>query len=302
MIEVKNSVMICMFRKYNERFTAAYDELLNDKDFMSSLGSAKNEDAIKNAVYNSVQDWYETPIFEENPELTSYSFINSLTMLHEAVDLAIHAALLCDDDIPDLVKIKLSTFGPKLISELLKVVLNCNFSSSDDSNNRDMVVCAEFFKLFSEWQAKEILDEVVQKFSDTDKPNEIIAEAVRGYLVAIGDYAIPKLILQINNDLVKYTDLNVADEYLLIALTDIGKEHRSDSIFATLRDAFRKMSNKAIGAICLGDYGDGRGATVLKSWLDSHQEVTDRQIISESLSSIKRLGGDISDIQNRKAY
>ena len=252
MIEINNSMMISMFSKYNERFASAYDELLNDKDFMSSLGTAKNEDAIKNAVYNSVQDWYEMPIYEEKPELTIYSFINSINTIRDAVDLAIHAAFLCDDDIPDLVKIKLSTFGYQLTSELLKVILDCDFSSSDDPNNRDMVVCAELFKLLSEWQAKEILEEVIQKFCGVDKPNEIIAEAVRGYLVAISEYAIPKLIMQINDDLVRNTDLSVADEYLLIALTDIGKEHRSNSIFATLRDAFRKMSNKAIGCHMFG--------------------------------------------------
>ena len=41
MIEINNSMMISMFSKYNERFASAYDELLNDKDFMSSLGTAK---------------------------------------------------------------------------------------------------------------------------------------------------------------------------------------------------------------------------------------------------------------------
>lgn len=301
MIEINNTDMICMFSKYNRIFASAYDDLLNDELFMSSLGTVNNENAIKNAVYNSIQDWYEMPIYEENLELTNCRLIENITTLDKAVELALHAACLCEDDIPDLVKIKLSSFGPQLIAELFKIVLNCDFSSKDEINVRDMVACAEFFKLFSEWQVVEILDDVIQKFCEVGKPNEIIAEAVRAYLVAIGEQAIPRLILQINSDILKNSDLNVADEYLLIALTDIGKVYRSDSIFATLRDAFRKMTNKAIGAICLGDYGDGRGATVLKSWLDSH-EVIDRQIIAESLSSIKRLGGDITDIQNRRTY
>jgi hypothetical protein len=96
-----------------------------------------------------------------------------------------------------------------------------------------------------------------------------------------------------------HSDLNTACEYLLIALTDIGKTCHSDEIYSCLKACFRKMSNKVIGAICIGDYGDSKGVQVLKGWLDRHSEENDRQLISETLSSIKRLGGDISDVQNR---
>ncbi|NLM15175.1 MAG: hypothetical protein GX218_04890, partial [Clostridiaceae bacterium] len=48
-----------------------------------------------------------------------------------------------------------------------------------------------------------------------------------------------------------------------------------------------------------GDYGDGRGIPVLKGWLDRNPAFQDNQTISEILSAIKRLGGEIDDIRHR---
>ena len=58
------------------------------------------------------------------------------------------------------------------------------------------------------------------------------------------------------------------------------------------------MEHKVIAAICLGDYGDGRAVPLLKSYLDRHIREIDRQFFYETISAIKRLGGDISDIQD----
>ena len=58
------------------------------------------------------------------------------------------------------------------------------------------------------------------------------------------------------------------------------------------------MEHKVIASICLGDYGDGRAVTLLKSYIDRHMHEIDRQFFYETLSSIKRLGGDIKDIQD----
>jgi hypothetical protein len=58
------------------------------------------------------------------------------------------------------------------------------------------------------------------------------------------------------------------------------------------------MRHKVIGAICIGDYGDPRGISVLKGYLDRNPGGFDRQEFYEILSSIKRLGGTTSDIHD----
>ena len=87
-------------------------------------------------------------------------------------------------------------------------------------------------------------------------------------------------------------------EYVIIALTEVGRVKPSDSIFLCLRECFRKMERKVIGAICLGDYGDGRAIPALKGFIDRHSDHIDRQLFYEILSSIKRLGGNVSDIHD----
>ena len=68
--------------------------------------------------------------------------------------------------------------------------------------------------------------------------------------------------------------------------------------FACLRSCFRGMQHKVIGAICLGDYGDPKGISVLKGYLDRNAGTFDRQEFYEILSSIKRLGGSIQDVHD----
>lgn len=58
------------------------------------------------------------------------------------------------------------------------------------------------------------------------------------------------------------------------------------------------MDHKVIASICLGDYGDGRAVPLLKSYLDRNVSTIDRQFFYETISAVKRLGGDISDIQD----
>ena len=65
-----------------------------------------------------------------------------------------------------------------------------------------------------------------------------------------------------------------------------------------MRAAFRRMKNKVIAVICIGDYGDSRGIALLKGYLDRNTHTIDRETFYEALSAIRRLGGEINDIQD----
>ena len=53
-----------------------------------------------------------------------------------------------------------------------------------------------------------------------------------------------------------------------------------------------------IAVICIGDYGDPRGIALLKGYLDRTVHTIDRETFYEALSAIRRLGGEINDIQD----
>ena len=59
------------------------------------------------------------------------------------------------------------------------------------------------------------------------------------------------------------------------------------------------MPEKLIAVICLGDYGDGRAVPLLRAFFEQHATILDKALQAETLSSIKRLGGQIEDLRRQ---
>ena len=87
-------------------------------------------------------------------------------------------------------------------------------------------------------------------------------------------------------------------EDLVVMLTNIGKEKKSEEIYNALRLAFRSMTNKIYAVICLADYGDDRAVPMLKNYINRHQTDITRELFYEMMSAIQNLGGDIEDISD----
>ncbi len=296
-----NKQLLQIFEKYNETFAKAFDKQLEDESILVKIQDDKSGRLLHQLVTDSIQNWHLEPIAESGG-LTAADIMDRIDTLDGAFDLAVHAALYCDDEFPEAIKDKLSSFGQPLTDRLVSHILQSDFNLSMESLDEDegrLQVSAQALRLLADWKQSAYLPAITEKFAEAPTPNEMIADAVRIYLSSIGNEAIPRLLDMIGGKLKTAGDLDGAGEYLLMALTEIGRNDRQDEIFQLLRSAFKTMDNKVIGAICIGDYGDGRGVAILKGWLDRHPEADDRQTIGEILSSIKRLGGDIRDVQHR---
>ena len=75
-------------------------------------------------------------------------------------------------------------------------------------------------------------------------------------------------------------------------LTEIGKQHKTEEIYQTLRHAFRYMNNKIYAVICLADYGDDRAVAMFKNYINRNQKTIERDLFYEMMSAIQHLGGD----------
>ena len=51
------------------------------------------------------------------------------------------------------------------------------------------------------------------------------------------------------------------------------------------------MKNKDLGALCIAEYGDIRGISVLNNFLDNNKRSLQREVFFEILHCIKELGG-----------
>jgi hypothetical protein len=300
MKKMDNILYIKLFSKYNELFSNAWNRRLES----GSDSEAHNRQVanMQNEVYNDIQHWHEMPIAKEMPDMTADSVLAKIIDIRGAVELAEYAAVFCVDDMPDVVKFKLASFGMPICKAILEDVLARDWESRQISEtdeqeaDQDQIISASCMNLLGGWSYAAGFEPILEKFAGLTLPLERIAEEVRAYAIGLDPAPAGLIAGYLESSLMRISDLNPACEYLLITLTDIGKDHPDNQIFNCLKDCFRRMSNKAIGAICLGDYGDGRAIPALRGWLEKNPQIRDRQVHSEILSAIKRLGGVISDL------
>lgn len=288
------------FKLYNERLSEAFDSAMAGNEDESRLGDPDFNDALRNDVLNSMQAWYTSPS-EDLGGMTPECMIDAITGLDEALRIFCMAAVRCDDDIPEYLKIRLGSFGVSAAERLTGLALGTAWESAGDGEDllSEETLCAAMaLKILGEWGLEQTLEAVTDKFIATANPSEFIADAFKSYIEGIGESASPILVRKLNDAIDQSPEFTTAHEYLLIALTTAGRTGSDDDVFSCIRRCFRSMDHKVIGAVCLGDYGDPRGITVLKGFLDNPTNKPDRQLFYEILSSIRRLGGQIHDIKD----
>ena len=137
---------------------------------------------------------------------------------------------------------------------------------------------------------------VLDRYLSYGKTREFVAESIAGYVEAFPEVSEPFLISILESNV--EDGLEGPYEDVVIMLTEIGKEHKTEEIYQTLRHAFRYMTNKIYAVICLADYGDDRAVAMFKNYINRNQKTIERDLFYEMMSAIQHLGGDISDIQD----
>lgn len=288
------------FTLYNAELAAAYDKTMEGASDEDAVRDPDFQEMLRNQVLNSMQAWYKRS-FPSLEDKTPEAMVDALETVEETISRIRMAAVFCDDEIPEYLKIKLGSFGTTALPALARAAMSPSWESAGDSEeapSADILGASAALKILGEWQAIDLLEEVVTKFIRTGTPHELITDAFKCYITGIGEAAIPYLLDALEAAIARGDALTGPYEYIIIALTLISRETRPDKVYACLRGCFRNMLHKVIGAICVGDYGDPRGIALLKGYLDRNAGKFDRQEFYEILSSIKRLGGTTHDIHD----
>ena len=141
-----------------------------------------------------------------------------------------------------------------------------------------------------------LVDDVLNRFMSYPKTHSFVADSIAEYIESFPEESSKAIIALLEQH--KDDGLEGPCEDLVVMLTNIGKEKKSDDIYNALRLAFRGMTNKIYAVICFADYGDDRAVPLLKNYINRHQKDITRDLFYEMMSAIQNLGGDIEDVSD----
>ncbi len=284
--------VIAFFRAYNEAIADAFERITENID-PRVADSPDFYTQVRQATMNDMQSWHQKPLAVIGGRLPE-EYLDDLDGVDELMAFTRLAARYCDEELPDLLKIKLGKHAESLKPALRELAVVVDYSSGE--TNDDVLEAAAAIKLLGEWQDMDFVPVFFERFTAAGEPQGVIADAGQYFFDQLGQAGLEALAERLNAFHDSADIYTSAHEYLLVYLTQLGSRLRDTDIYPLLRTAFRRSNRKVIPAICIGDYGDARGVVLLRNYIIEYEKELDRQLYYESISSIKRLGGDTRDL------
>ncbi|MBR2751941.1 MAG: hypothetical protein IKD90_12515 [Clostridiales bacterium] len=291
-----------LFTEFNERLSVVCEKFADKVS--SSEGPTETEMAEHFKNFRSYIEQTTAPFWQEPKEYldgkTGEEYIAGLD-LEQALEAFCESAKIIDDEAtPYPLVSSLKALGPESSERLLKMVLDTPWEPEEGEDENEFFVrfqpCVAAIRFFGAAEYEPAMEPVLSRFCSFSSTQEYIADSVKVMMLGMGQKGVPTLV----DFLLNRSDEQITGPYedMMIILTHVGIKERSDEIYQALRAAFRRMKAKVIAVICLGDYGDPRAIALLKGYLDRTVHTIDRETFYEALSAIRRLGGEINDIQD----
>ena len=233
----------------------------------------------------SMNDYFAGLSFEELTEILEFC----ATELDRGVPNSVVQALVKYED-------------ASKVEEYARTVVRDSAWREEEMDSEDRLFEMEFqkvkasLKILSGRHDASLLDDVLDRFMSYERTHSFVADSIAEYIESFPEEAPAKLIARLEEH--KDDGMEGPCEDLVVMLTNIGKERKSDELYNALRLAFRGMTNKIYAVICFADYGDDRAVPMLKNYINRHQKDISRDLFYEMMSAIQNLGGDIEDVSD----
>lgn len=278
-----------LFESYNMAIEGSYNKVFMDNKAEDLLKI--KEDCFLESIDVELKKWADTPM-EELEGISPDDYFKSISSFEQLIELFKLGSKLCDKDLPDSLLERLKSFGTSAVDELLKLALDPSLLHSDE----EMFISLMAIRIFGRWKVERVVDPLINLLLSLDFNNEIAIEEITEALIFIGNASISSIVDRLNG----VEDVGPLDEHLLGCLIRIDLKELDktgyDTVYRCIKNAFLKMSNKAFGAICLGDFGDGRAIPALRGYVERNRDTIDYQTYSEIKGAVIRLGGNMDDI------
>ena len=276
-----------MDEKPPEEDDVTYEQYLQrvamaETEEQSLLMEAEPQDALGG---KSMNEFFAGLSFEQLTEILEFC----ATELDRGVPQSVVNALVSVDDDAE-------------VEAYARRIVNDSAWREEEMENEDALFEMEFqkvkacLKILSGRRDASLIDDVLDRFMSYSQTHSFVADSIAEYIESFPEEAPSKLISRLE----EHSDDGMEGpcEDLIVMLTNIGKEKKSDDIYNAIRLAFRSMKNKIYAVICFADYGDARAIPMLKNYINRHQSDISRDLFYEMMSAIQNLGGDIEDISD----
>lgn len=278
-----------LFESYNMAFEKSYDEIFMSNKSHEFLNI--EDESIRKQLEVNLANWENRPDVNLGG-ISPKDYFKTFTELEQLLELFKMAAKLCDSDIPGPLLDRLKTFKDDAVKELLGLAADKKLLNDDD----EQIISLMAIRTIGKWKSVNSLESLTKLIFEVDEDNEIIIEEILEAMIQLGQSAAERIMEILNES----SNIGNLEEYLLDTLVKIGVNIKDrsfyDLIFRTIKSTFNKMENKLFGAICIGNFGDGRAIPALRGFVEKNKDSIDYETFMEIKSSIHRLGGDMDDI------
>jgi hypothetical protein len=276
-----------MDEKPPEEDDATYEQYLHriamqETEEQSILMEAEPQESLGGM---SMNEYFATLSFEELTEILEFC----ATELDRGVPASVVNALVSIDD-------------AAMVEGYARTMVRESAWREEEMDDENKLFEMEFqkvkasLKILSGRRDATLLDDVLDRFMSYERTHSFVADSIAEYIESFPDEAPAKLIERLKEH--QDDGMEGPCEDLVVMLTNIGKEKKTEEIYDALRMSFRSMTNKIYAVICFADYGDDRAVPMLKNYINRHQTDISRELFYEMMSAIQNLGGNIEDISD----
>lgn len=221
---------------------------------------------------------------------TPAEFMFAVGSPDELAEMFVYGSIVCDGELPEAFLNKLRSFGEEAEKLLIKIARGVPACS--DSGEESLLASVMAVRVLGEWKSEGSVGPLIDIMYTSGEIDELVYETVRDALIAIGTPSIDKIIDRLEQE----HECTAADEYMLMALSELGRRNRSDKVYSCLKNAFLQMPQKAVAADCLAKYGDGRAVPAIRGFLKKYAGQLDKDTFYDLVSAVRRLGGNTDDL------
>ncbi|MEG6612551.1 hypothetical protein V6C42_06785 [Pseudoclostridium thermosuccinogenes] len=274
-----------IFESYNRVVERSYDRAFEESGKDDPL--KVRESNVSRFLDEEIGTWETTPLTEMEG-LTPKEYFGRLAHFDDVVEHVKIGAKMCDRGLPELLVDKLMSYGNRAVDALFQMASDRDMLENED----DIYISLIAVRILGERRVSAANNFLVELIKTLNEDKELMVEEITDALINIGEPCVGVLISELD----KSEEIGYIHEYLLTALVKIGKERKTDEIYRCIKNTFLKMDDKILGAMCVGDYGDGRAIPALKGYVKKNAGKLDKQTFLEIKAAVKRLGGIVEDM------